>query len=249
VKNFALFDLASGALGRGCLGLLLAGGLLAPASGVEGVNPVVDWPALARYRTANAALGVPAAGEDRIVFMGDSITQSWGAISTAPARHRTFVNRGISGQTTPQMLLRFRQDVIDLKPRVVVILAGTNDIAGNTGPATPAMIEGNLASMAELARAHGITVVLCSLLPASRYPWNLALRPGENIAALNGWIRDFARRNGFVYLDYYSSMHDGKLGLRRAYSEDGVHPNAAGYAVMLVLAERAIPDRADALAP
>jgi acyl-CoA thioesterase-1 len=200
-----------------------------------------DWPNLARYRDENAHLAPPPDGATRVVFMGDSITDFWPKVGRFfPGKD--YIDRGISGQTTPQMLVRFRPDVIDLKPRVVVILAGTNDLAGNTGPATPEMIEGNIASMAELARANGIRVVLSSILPVYDYPWNPGLQPAAEIVALNAWIRDYADKSGFVYLDYFSAMADARQGMKAEYSADGVHPNAAGYAVMEPLAETAIAE-------
>ncbi|HYN82842.1 MAG TPA: SGNH/GDSL hydrolase family protein [Gemmatimonadaceae bacterium] len=152
-----------------------------------------------------------------------------------------FRNRAIGGQTTPQMLVRFRQDVIALKPKVVVILAGTNDIAGNTGPSTLEMIENNLASMAELAKANGIRVVLASVLPVHLYVWRPSVRrPAQTLVALNQWIRDYARKNGHVYLDYHSAMADERLGMSANFSGDGVHPNEAGYRIMAPLTEAAI---------
>jgi lysophospholipase L1-like esterase len=198
-----------------------------------------DWPGLARYREDNARLGPPAAGEQRVVFMGDSLTDFW------PTRGsffpgKSYVGRGISGQTTPQMLVRFRQDVIALQPRVVVLLAGTNDIAGNTGPATPGMIQDNIRSMVELAQAHGIRVVLCSLLPAYDFPWRPGLEPAPRIVAMNQWLKDYAARHDCIYVDYFSAMADERQGMKAEYSGDGVHPNAAGYAVMEPLAAAAI---------
>jgi lysophospholipase L1-like esterase len=205
-----------------------------------------DWAQLARYRDANRRLS-PAAGEPRVVFIGDSITDSW-----TEERFGTFflnkpyIGRGISGQTTPQMLVRFRPDVIDLKPRVVVILAGTNDIAGNTGPMLDEEIEGNIASMAELAKAHGIKVVLASITPTSSYHAapntapQTSRRPLARIRAVNSWIKDYAAANGHTYLDYYSAMVDAAGMLREEFSADDLHPNAKGYAVMGPLAEAAI---------
>jgi lysophospholipase L1-like esterase len=200
-----------------------------------------DWAYLARYREENAKLGPPlhAPRENRVVFMGDSITEGWGKLSRFfPGK--PYINRGISGQTTPQMLVRFRPDVIALKPRVVVLLAGTNDIAGNTGPMTPQMTQDNLASMVELARANGLRVVLASVLPAYDFAWRPGLEPAKKIAALNAWIKDYAARNRIVYLDYYTPMADERGGLKAALTADGVHPNEAGYAVMTPLAEKAI---------
>ena len=208
-----------------------------------------DWPDVARYRDANARLTAPAKKENRVVFMGDSITDLWvkpqfgGFFPGKP-----YVDRGISGQTTPQMLIRFRPDVLALQPRVVVILAGTNDIAGNTGPMTLSEIEDNLASMAELARAHKIGVVLASVLPVSNYghdgqghPVDVRVqRPPEKILELNSWMRKQAADKGYVYLDYFSAMADAAGLLKRELSEDGLHPNRAGYAVMAPLAEQAI---------
>jgi lysophospholipase L1-like esterase len=208
-----------------------------------------DWPDLARYREANAKVAAPTKDEQRVVFMGDSITDFWvqprfGAFFPG----KPYIGRGIGGQTTPQMLIRFRWDVIALQPKVVVILAGTNDIAGNTGPMTLEEIEGNLVSMAELARANGIRVVLASVMPVSNYghgrdgnPVDMRIkRPPEKILELNAWIKKYAAENGQVYLDYFSAMVDDRGLLKKDLSEDGLHPNAAGYAVMAPLAEKAI---------
>lgn len=199
-----------------------------------------DWANLTRYREENAKLGLPSPGESRVVFMGNSITEGWGNIHPAFFSGKPYINRGIGGQTTPQMLLRFRADVIDLKPAVVVILAGTNDIAGNTGPSTLKMIADNIFSMAELAKAHGIKVVLSSVLPVYDYPWKPGLQPVDKIMRLNNQIKEYAERNGCIYLDYFSSMADERKGLKATYSADGVHPNEAGYRVMAPLAEKAI---------
>jgi lysophospholipase L1-like esterase len=199
-----------------------------------------DWANLARYREANATLGPPAPGERRVVFMGNSITDGWARYFGEEFPGKPYVGRGISGQTTPQMLVRFRQDVIALKPAVVVILAGTNDIAGNTGPSTLEMIEDNLASMSELAQANGIKVVLASVLPVYDYPWKPGLEPAQKIITLNTWIRQYAAAHGVVYLDYHSAMADTRQGMRQELSSDGVHPNEAGYRVMAPLAEAAI---------
>lgn len=199
-----------------------------------------DWPNLAHYRDENAKIGLPAANENRIVFMGNSITEAWGQISPEFFSGKPYINRGISGQTTPQMLIRLRPDVIALKPKVVVILGGTNDIAGNTGPSTLEMIEDNIASMAVLAKAANIKVIISSVLPVYDYPWAPGRQPAEKIATLNQWIKNYALENDCIYLDYYSSMVDDRKGMKAEYSPDGVHPNAAGYKVMAVLAEKAI---------
>ncbi|MHB8540086.1 MAG: SGNH/GDSL hydrolase family protein [Candidatus Acidiferrales bacterium] len=202
---------------------------------------LADWPNLAKYRTADAALPPPATSEKRVVFMGDSITEIWSSVDPGFfTAHPSYVDRGISGQTTPQMLIRFRQDVIALRPAVVVILAGTNDIAENTGPTTLGAIEGDLESMAELARASGIRVVLSSVLPVLDYPWHPGLQPAPKIAALNSWMKDYCAKEGCVYLDYFSAMTDASKGLPTALSGDGVHPNQAGFAIMDPLAEKAI---------
>lgn len=200
-----------------------------------------DWPNLARYREENAKIVTPSAPEDRVVFMGDSITDAWGRTYGKFFPGKPYVNRGISGQTTSQMLVRFRPDVIALKPKAVVILAGTNDIAGNTGPATLELIQGNLMSMAELAKANGIRVVLASVMPVSDYirP-QTERRPPEKIRALNAWIKDYAAKNGYIYLDYYSAMLDDRQMLRRELSYDGLHPNEAGYQLIEPLVATAI---------
>jgi len=202
---------------------------------------LADWPQLARYRDENASLPAPKRDEARVVFMGDSITDFWGH-DDAFFPGKPYVNRGISGQTTAQMLLRFRADVIALKPRAVLILAGTNDIVGNTGPATLGMIEDNLTSMAELARANHIKVVLASVTPVNDYVHSdmTTGRPPAKILALNTWIKAYAQREHLVYLDYYPALLDNQQALRKDFSDDGLHPNAAGYAVMVPLAQRAI---------
>lgn len=202
-----------------------------------------DWPNLNRYRADNAKLAPPAAGEERVVFMGDSITDGWGRRYGQFFPGKPYVNRGISGQTTPQMLLRFRADVIDLHPKAVVILAGTNDISGNTGPMTLEETEANLMSMAELARAHGIKVVLAALLPTCDYirP-QTERRPNEKINELNTWMRGYAAGSGAIYLDYHTATQDEKKVFRKELTYDGLHPNAAGYEVMGPLAQQAIDE-------
>jgi lysophospholipase L1-like esterase len=208
-----------------------------------------DWAFLAKYREADVSLAPAQPGETRVVFMGDSITEAWGmkATETSPSRGEFFpgkpyINRGISGQTTPQMLVRFRQDVILLKPKVVVLLAGTNDIAENTGKETLQEIGNNIASMSELARASGIRVVLCSVLPASDFHWHKGLEPAPKIRGLNAWIKEYAAKNGFVFVDYYSAMANSESGLKAELSPDGVHPNKAGYELMAPLAESGIAE-------
>jgi lysophospholipase L1-like esterase len=202
---------------------------------------VKDWPNLGRYRADNASVSAPAAGEKRVVFMGDSITDAWGRKYGKFFPGKPYINRGISGQTTPQMLIRFRPDVIALKPKAVVILAGTNDISGNTGPATLEEIEGNLTSMAELAKANGIKVVLSSVMPVTdAIKPQTERRPPEKIKALNEWIRNYAAKTHAVYLDYYSAMVDDKGMLKTELTYDGLHPNDAGYALIEPIAQKAI---------
>jgi lysophospholipase L1-like esterase len=203
---------------------------------------LADWPQLARYREANAALGPVAQGEQRVVFYGDSITDGWGRRPDTgdffPGK--PYVNRGISGQTTPQMVVRFRQDVINLRPAAVVILAGTNDVAGNTGPMTPEMTEDNFRSMVDLAKANGIRLIIASSTPAADYPWRKGLAPAPKIRALNDWLKGYCVNHSVTYLDYYSAMVDENGGMRPGISFDGVHPNAKGYAIMAPLAQAAI---------
>jgi lysophospholipase L1-like esterase len=221
----------------------------ATARATRAETTLKDWPALARYHDANTTTAAPGKDEQRVVFMGDSITDSWdnpkysGFFPGKP-----YIDRGIGGQTTPQMLIRFRTDVIALQPKVVVILAGTNDIAGNTGPMTLAAIEDNLTSMFDLAHANGIRVVFASLLPISDYEKNKdgqpiiqsKQRPPEQISSLNAWMKKYAAAHGGIYLDYYSAMADEKGFLKEELSEDGLHPNQKGYDVMAPLAEQAI---------
>jgi lysophospholipase L1-like esterase len=199
-----------------------------------------DWPNLGRYADHDAKLKPPAKGERRVVFLGDSITDSWNLSHYFP--HQPYVNRGISGQTTPQMLVRFRPDVINLQPKVVVILAGTNDLAGNTGPMTLQMIEYNFASTSDLARSHSIALVFASLLPVSDYgPDKQTMhRSPEKIRQLNAWIQQYCQKHGLIYLDYYSHLLDKSGMLRADLSQDGLHPNAAGYKIMAPLADAAI---------
>jgi lysophospholipase L1-like esterase len=197
-----------------------------------------DFPWLARFKEDNLKLGPPAAGENRVVFMGDSITEGWHLDRSFPGK--PYINRGISGQTTPQMVLRFHQDVISLKPKVVVILAGINDLAENTGPMTLEQTEDNLAAMAEMASANGIKVVLCSTLPAVDFRWHPGMTPAPKVAALDKWIEGYAAAKGFIYVDYYTPMKDERGGLPATLSRDGVHPLPVGYAMMAPLAQAGI---------
>jgi lysophospholipase L1-like esterase len=203
---------------------------------------LADWPQLARYKQENAALPAPAAGEHRVVFFGDSLTDAWGRRPNTGTFFpgKPYVNRGIGGQTTPQMVLRFHQDVVDLHPTVVLILAGTNDVAGNTGPMTPEMTMDNFRAMAEMARANGIKVVIASILPTGDFPWRKGLEPAPKIRALNAQLESWARSQGFVWVDYYTPMADEHGAMKPGLSLDGVHPDAAGYAIMAPLAEAGI---------
>jgi lysophospholipase L1-like esterase len=200
-----------------------------------------DWANLTKYSDENKNLPAVAPGEKRVVFMGNSITEFWkNADADFFTRNKSFIDRGIGGQTTPQMLVRFRDDVINLKPSVVVILAGTNDIAGNTGPTTIENIFGNIVSMAELAKANKIKVVLCSVLPVYDYSWSRGLEPAEKIVKLNAMLQSYANKNKQVYVDFHSPMADERKGMKAEYSRDGVHPNLEGYKVMDDLVEKAI---------
>ena len=199
-----------------------------------------DWANLGRFREENKQLKMPAKGEIRVVFMGNSITEGWSRIDPGFFSEKPYINRGISGQTTPQMLVRFRPDVVNLKPSVVVILAGINDIAGNTGPSSLEMIEENLASMVEIAQANSIRVVLSSVLPAFDFPWRRGLEPAEKVVQLNSWIKNYAETHKCIYLDYFTPMADQRHALKAEYTLDGVHPNLAGYKIMEPLVEEAI---------
>jgi len=195
-----------------------------------------DWPNLTRYQTANVSVVHPV----QAVFIGDSITDLWAQKPEEFFPGKPYVGRGIGGQTTPQMLLRFRQDVVDLKPEVVVINGGTNDIAGNTGPSTLKMIEDNLKSMIEIAKANGIRVVLASVTPAFDYPWKRGLEPAEKVVELNAWMKDYCTHSGCTYADYFTAMADEKHGMKEGLSIDGIHPTAEGYKIMSPIAEAAI---------
>lgn len=236
--------------------LILAGSLLAttgwadePAKAAAAANAgtsqrrfVLDGdPAdLQRCRAANAKLAGPAPGENRVVFMGDSITDTWGRSFDKYFPGKPYIGRGITSETTQQMLVRFRPDVIALQPKVVVILAGTNDIAGNTGRSTPEMIQDNLISMIDLAEFNHIKVVLVSVLPASDYWWSRGMEPAEKIVALNAWMKAYAAKRGLVYVDCHTQLSDAQHGLKPEYSPDGVHPSPAGYAAMGPLVEAGI---------
>ncbi|MCW5910773.1 MAG: alpha/beta hydrolase fold domain-containing protein [Cyclobacteriaceae bacterium] len=205
-------------------------------------EPNMDWANLKRFENDNKKVLQPAASENRIVFMGNSITEGWSKLHPDFWKDKPYINRGISGQTTPQMLLRFKQDVIDLKPKVVVILAGTNDIAGNTGSMTLEQSRDNIIAMAQLAKANGIKVVLSSVIPAYDFPWRPGLEPAGKIVALNQMIKRYCDANKIVYLDYHAAMKDERNGLKNELGYDGVHPNEAGYKVMGPLAEKAIAE-------
>lgn len=196
-----------------------------------------DWPYLNKYKVENRTIQELKTDKNRVVFMGDSITEYWCTIHPEFFKGKSYINRGISGQTTPQMLLRFRADVINLKPAVVVILGGGNDIAGNTGPSTLEMIQNNIFSMAELAHSNHVRVILCSVLPANSFYWKPKESPANAIAALNKNIQNYAETKNIPYVDYYSAMVDDKKGLPLIYSGDGVHPNKTGYELMESLIE------------
>ncbi len=201
-----------------------------------------DWANLERYKKANLNLEAPAPGKIRVVLMGNSITEGWPKFYPEFFENSPYLPRGISGQTTPQMLLRFRQDVIDLEPDVVVILAGTNDIAGNTGPMTLDEIYGYIVSMSELAHANNIKVILASVLPVYQYTWRKGIQPAEQIVALNDMLQAYASAGDIYYLDYFTTMADKRNGFKDEYTYDGVHPNRAGYVQMSKLLAQAIKE-------
>jgi len=208
------------------------------------VRPNYDWGNMSKYAHENSSLRDPEPGEQRVVFMGDSITEGWTDHDSTFFNGKAYLNRGISGQTTPQMLLRFRQDVIGAQPKVVVILAGTNDIAQNTGPISLEQIMGNIISMTEMAKANNIGVLLCAVLPANYYGWSPRIDAKGQIAALNLMIQRYAAKSGVLYVDYYSAMVDEKKGMRDGLCDekDGVHPNRTGYKVMEPIVEKAIAE-------
>ncbi len=199
-----------------------------------------DWANLKRFQKENDSIKTLKNNQDRIVFMGNSITEGWSHHHPEFFTNKPYINRGIGGQTTPQMLIRFKQDVVDLKPKAVVILAGTNDIAGNTGPSTLKMIVDNISSMAEIAKANDIKVIISSVHPAYDYPWKKGINPDKKIPALNELLKAYATKHDIVYLDYFKTMVDDKNGLIDEYTYDGVHPNKKGYEIMAPLAEAAI---------
>lgn len=207
---------------------------------MAGNTKAQDFANLNKYQSQNTSLPHPTAAQKRIVFMGDSITEFWNVLEPTYFSDKSYINRGISGQTTPQMLIRFRADVIALQPTAVVILAGINDIAGNTGPSSIEMIRDNILSMAELAKANNIKVILCSVLPAHDFPWKANQEPIEKIKALNEILKNYAEANNIAFVDYYSAMVDERLGLKMEYSNDGVHPNKTGYQTMEPIVEKAI---------
>lgn len=199
-----------------------------------------DWPGIRRYEKANSQLPEPAKGEKRVVYMGDSITDFWVNNDSTFFKSNNYIDRGISGQTTGQMLVRFREDVINLKPAAVVILAGINDIAENNGPEKLEEIFGNIVSMVELARANKIKVVISSVLPAAAFPWRPSIDPKEKVKALNELLKDYASKNNIVYLDYFTPMADANRGLPPELAKDGIHPTLAGYKIMEPMAVKAI---------
>ena len=199
-----------------------------------------DWANLKRFQQENSELLLPKANEHRVIFMGNSITEGWLSIRPEFFKNKPYVNRGISGQTTPQMLIRFRQDVIHLKPSTVVLLAGINDIAENTGPSTIEMIANNIVSMAELAKVNHINVIICSVLPANKFPWLEGLKPAEKVIKLNALLQSYSKKHKLAFVDYYSAMVNDSHGLKKELGEDGIHPNKNGYLIMEPILEKAI---------
>ena len=207
---------------------------------IEDIAKETDWANINHYKKANAELGAPLDSEKRVVFIGDSITENWGLLKPEFFSKNKFINRGISGQTSPQMLIRFRSDAIELEPSLIIILAGTNDIAGNTGPTTINMISDNIISMSELAISNNINVIISSVLPVHNYNWSDVKEPNKKITGLNKILCDYTVEKSLFYLDYYSSMVDNRPGLKKDFSEDEVHPNKAAYEAMSDLALNAI---------
>lgn len=221
---------------------IIATGIIAGCitDGIAQNSSLNDWANFQKYAYENSKLPPISEEDNRVVFMGNSITEFWKPTDSAFFAGRQYIDRGISGQTTPQMLLRFRKDVIDLKPSVVVILAGINDIAENTGPIELEDIYGNIVSMVQLAEANNIKVVLCAVLPAAGFYWNPVIKPADKVIRLNAMIQNYARENNIAYADYFTPMVNDAKGLKAAYSDDGVHPNLAGYKVMEPIVEKAI---------
>lgn len=213
--------------------------ILLTLTSLSAVAAAQDWPGLSAYRDENKKI-IDSPHVVNAVYIGDSITDRWISASPEFFSGNHFVDRGIGGQTSPQILLRFRQDVIDLHPKIAVLLCGTNDLAGNTGPSSLKMICDNIQSMAELAKANNIKMILCSVLPADHFPWKPELKPAADIVRLNSWIKDYAKKSHLPYVDYYSAMVNEQGGLKNEYSPDGVHPNKDGYTVMEGLVLKAI---------
>ncbi len=199
-----------------------------------------DWAAFGRYEKANEQVKALPQSKRAVVFMGNSITDFWINSDSAFFANNNYIDRGISGQTTSQMLIRFRKDVIDLHPKAVIILAGTNDIAGNTGDISLENILGNIASMAELAKQHHIKVLLCSITPAFDYPWHRGMQPNIKIPVLNNMLENYAKENHFAYVDYFSALNDGNNGMKKGLAKDGVHPTLEGYKIMESIANKSI---------
>ena len=240
-----LMGLVVGAASQGQQGVPLpvaAATATVPAADVRAMREMLaDWPQLGRYRAENAALAAPKAGEQRVVFFGSSTTDNWGRkYGSVFFPGRPYVNRGIGGQTTPQMLVRFQQDVVALHPAAVVILAGTNDVAGNTGPSTVEMAEDCLRSMVSIAEANGIKVIFGSQLPVVDFPWRRGLEPAERLKALSAWEREYAAAHAMQYVDYYAVLAGADGAFRAGLSVDGVHPTAKGYELMAPVVEKAI---------
>lgn len=207
---------------------------------IEDIAKETDWANNNYYKEANLKLKAYSADKKRVVFMGDSITENWGILKPEFFSQTKFINRGISGQTSPQMLIRFRSDAIELEPSIIIILAGTNDIAGNTGPTTIKMISNNIISMSELAISHNIKVIISSVLPIYSYNWSDVKEPNKKVIDLNKILYDYATKKNLPFLDYYSSMVDNRPGLKKEFSDDEVHPNKVAYEVMSDLALKAI---------
>ena len=216
------------------LNIAMANNIQGQVTYVPGGGTLEDWAHLEKFRESNSKI-MDFEDPNRVVFMGNSITEGWSNFNKDFFLKNPFINRGISGQTTPQMLIRFRADVVNLKPKTVVILAGINDIAGNTGPITIENTAENIISMAEIAKANNISVIICSTIPAIDFPWNPGLNPGPKVIKLNSILKKYCEENGVAYADYYSAMADEKGGLKvpeYTSSDDLVHPNLEGYKVM-----------------